>query len=67
MYVLVFILASPGFVGDFFDLASCQSAIHEIYATQANPPGKRLQELEESINIRVSLQKSYICIPKKKG
>ena len=67
MYILVFILGTSGFVGEYFDQASCQNAIREIYTIQANPPGKRMPELEESINIRISLQKSYICIPKHKG
>lgn len=67
MYMLVYILSLPAFLGEYYDLASCQHAIREIYATQANLPGKRAPELEESINLRVSIQKSYICIPKKKG
>ena len=67
MYTLVFILTTPVFLGEYFDLASCQNAIREIYTLQANPPGQRLKEAEESITIRVSTQKSYVCIPKKKG
>jgi hypothetical protein len=67
MYTLVFILATPAFLGEYMGLASCQNAIREIYSIQANPPGRRLPELEESINLRVSMQKSYVCIPKSKG
>lgn len=67
MYTLVFIMATPVFLGEYFDLASCQNAIREIHSFQANPPGKRLPELEESINLRVSVQRSYVCIPKRKN
>lgn len=67
MYTLVFIMTAPVFLGEYFDLASCQNAIREIYAVQVNPPGKRLPELEESITFRANNQKSYVCIPKRKG
>lgn len=67
MYTLVFILATPVFLGQYFDLASCQNAIREIFTVQVNPPNKRLPELEESINFRISTQKSYICLPNKKA
>lgn len=67
MYTLVFILVTPVYLGEYFNQESCQNAIREIYSLLANPPGKRLPELEESINIRVSNQKSYVCIPHKKG
>ena len=66
MYTLLYI-ASMTFLGNYADLPSCQNAIREIYATQANPPGRRLPELEESINIRISTQKTHICVPVKKG
>lgn len=66
MFTLIFIVASPVFLGTYFDFPSCQNAIREIYAMQVNPPNKRLPELEESINFRVSTQKSYVCIPNKK-
>lgn len=66
MYTLVFILVTPVFLGEYSDLGSCQNAIREIYTLLANPPGKRLPELEESITIRINTQKSYVCIPKKK-
>ena len=67
MYTLVFILVTPVYLGEYFNQESCQNAIREIYSLLANPPGKRLPELEESINIRLSNQKSYVCIPHKKG
>ena len=67
MYTLVFILVTPVYLGEYFNQESCQNAIREIYSLLANPPGKRLPELEESINIRTSNQKSYVCIPNKKG
>jgi hypothetical protein len=66
MYTLVFILSTPVFLGEYYNLASCQNAIREIYAFQINPAGQRLPELNESINIRANTQKSYLCIPKKK-
>jgi len=67
MYTLVFILVTPVYLGEYFNQESCQNAIREIYAVQVNPPNKRLPELEESINFRVSTQKSYVCIPYKNG
>lgn len=66
IHTLVFILTTPVFLGTYSDFASCQNAIREIYSMQVNPPNKRLPELEESINFRVSTQKSYVCIPNKK-
>ena len=67
MYILVYILSVPAFLGEYSNLESCQNAIREIYTLQGNPPGQRLKEAEESITFRVSTQKSYGCIPKKKG
>jgi hypothetical protein len=66
MYTLLFI-SSMAYLGTYADLPSCQHAIREIFATQTNPPGKRLPELEESINLRVNTQKTYICVPTKKN
>ena len=66
MYTLLYI-TSMTFLGSYADLPSCQHAIREIYATQVNPPGRRLPELEESINTRISTQKTHICVPVKKG
>ena len=68
-FVLLFVMNSstPAFLGEYSNIESCKNAIYEIYATQTNPPGKRMPELEESINLRISLQKNYVCVPKKKS
>ncbi len=66
MYILVYILSAPAFLGEYSSLESCKNAIREIYTVQTNPPNQRLPELNESINLRISMQKSYVCLPKKK-
>lgn len=66
MYNLV-LVSTMAFLGTYADMPSCQNAIREIFAQKMNPPGQRLPELEESINLRVSVQKTYLCVPAKKG
>lgn len=68
MYTLIFIaLATPAYLGTYANIESCQNAIREIYLAKSNPPNQRLKEVEESIQIRMGMQKEYICIPSKKG
>jgi hypothetical protein len=66
MYNLLFVLASPVFLGQYPNLESCQDAIYEIFATQMNPPGQRIPAVEQSIQIKLKYQKSYLCVPTKK-
>ena len=65
MYTLLFV-TNMAFLGTYADLPSCQSVIREIHAQKLNPPGLRMAELEESINIAVKMQKSLLCVPVKK-
>jgi hypothetical protein len=55
------------FMGTYADLPSCQNAIREVYTLQLNPPGQRLPELNESINLRLATQRVFVCVPVKKG
>lgn len=55
------------FLGNYNDLASCQYAIHEIYATRMNIPGQRNPELEKTIQMQMDLKKEFLCLPAKKG
>jgi hypothetical protein len=73
MYNLIFIFAAnltpgmqPAYLGEYFNLESCQSAIREIYITQINPTRKRIPEIEKNVEIALQFQKSYICLPQKK-
>jgi hypothetical protein len=66
MYTLIFV-SNFLFLGTYADLYSCQNAISEIYTQKANPPGMRLPELEEGINITIKTQKQLLCIPVKKS
>lgn len=66
MYTLIFV-SNFLFLGTYADLYSCQNAIREIYTQKANPPGMRLPELEEGINITIKTQKQLLCIPVKKS
>ncbi len=62
MYTLVF-LANMSLLGTYANLASCQNAMHEIYAVKLNPPGMRMPEIEESIKLRMKYAKEYACLP----
>jgi len=66
MYTLIFV-SSMALLGTYDDLPSCQNAIREIFAQKMNPPGQRLPMLDESINLRVSIQKTHLCVPAKKS
>jgi hypothetical protein len=67
-YILLAVMSMPAvFQGEFTDLASCQNAIHEIYATKMNPPNQRLPEIEEAVKQQLKVQRSFICVPKQKG
>lgn len=65
-YLLLFILNGPAYLGDYKDLASCQSAIREIYTVKVNPPGQRLKELEQTIDLQVKNNKEFLCVRKAK-
>jgi hypothetical protein len=47
-------------------LASCQSAIREVYATKMNAPGQRNPEFEKIIQIQIDNKKEFLCVPIKK-
>jgi hypothetical protein len=66
MYTLLYI-TTMAFMGTYADQASCQNAIREVYTVQLNPPGQRLLELNESINLRLATQRVFVCVPVKKG
>lgn len=65
MYALLFVaLTAPAFMGDYRDLAACQAAVREIYAQRINPPGQRMKELDQSIDLTVRTSKEYLCVKK---
>ena len=68
LYTLLFIMNTPyAYLGDYRDLASCQNAIREIYTIKINPPGQRLKELEQTIDLQVKNNKEFLCVLKVKG
>jgi hypothetical protein len=72
MYNLIYMVVIAqaqlmGFMGEYNDLASCQYAIHEIYATRLNPAGQRNPELEKTIQLYMATKTEFVCIPVKKG
>jgi len=54
------------YLGDYNDLASCQSAIREVYATKMNAPGQRNPEFDKIIQIQIDNKKEFLCVPIKK-
>lgn len=65
MYILLFVLNAPfAYMGDYKDLAMCQNAIKEIYLQRINPPGKRLPELNQTIEIQLTTSKEFLCVKK---
>ena len=66
MYNLLFI-ANFAFMGTYADLPSCQNALYEIYATRMNPAGQRLPEIDKNIQNNLKFEKSFVCVPVKKG
>ena len=65
MFVLLFVATIPfSYLGDYKDSGTCQAAIREIYAQRINPPGQRLKELTETINLAVANQKEFLCVRK---
>ena len=65
MYTLLYI-ANFVFMGTYADLASCQNALYEIYATRQNAPGQRSPEIDKAIQIQLKFEKSFVCVPMKK-
>ena len=66
MYNLLYI-ANFVFMGTYADLPSCQNALYEIYATRMNPAGQRLPEIDKNIQNNLKFEKSFVCVPVKKG
>ena len=66
MYNLLYI-ANFVFLGTYADLPSCQNALYEIYATRMNPAGQRLPEIDKNIQNNLKFDKSFVCVPVKKG
>jgi hypothetical protein len=62
MFTLIF-LANMTVLGTYANMASCQHAMHEVYAVKYNPPGMRMPEVEESIKVRMKYAKEYVCLP----
>lgn len=63
-YILISLILSNGWAVEFDSLASCQNAVREIYAQKINPPGQRLKELEQTIDLQVKTSKEYLCVKK---
>ena len=54
-------------MGTYADLPSCQNALYEIYATRMNVPGQRNPEIDKTIQNNLKFEKSFVCVPVKKG
>lgn len=65
MYTLILVLGSA-YMGTYADLPSCQNAIHKIYEMKINPYHIQNPEIKKAIDLTVSLQREYVCIPKTK-
>lgn len=63
-YILISLILSNGWAVEFDSLTSCQNAVREIYAQKINPPGQRLKELEQAIDLQVKNSKEYLCVKK---
>lgn len=57
-------ILSNGWAVEFDSKAACQDAVREIYAQKINPPGQRLKELEQTIDLQVKNSKEYLCVKK---
>jgi len=66
MFTLL-IISNFAFMGTYADLPSCQNALYEIYATRMNAPGRRTPEVDKVIQTQLKFEKSFICVPVKKG
>ena len=66
MFTLLFI-SNFAFMGTYADLPSCQNALYEIYATRMNAPGQRDPETDKNIQKLLKVEKSFVCVPVKKG
>ena len=54
-------------MGTYADLPSCQNALYEIYATRMNIAGQRSPEIDAVIQRQLKVEKSFVCVPVKKG
>lgn len=68
MHNLLYIVTgmAPVFLGTYVNEPSCQNAIREIYTLQMNPANQRLPEIEKAVDLKIQLQKNYICVPQQK-
>ena len=66
MYNLLYI-ANFVFMGAYADMPSCQNALYEIYATRMNAPGQRNADIDKAIQQILKFEKSFVCVPVKKG
>lgn len=66
MFTLL-IISNFAFMGTYADLPSCQNALYEIYATRMNAVGQRTPEIDKIIQTQLKFEKSFICVPVKKG
>ncbi len=63
-FILISLILSNGWAVEFDSLSACQNAVREIYAQRVNPPGQRLKELEQTIDLQVKTSKEYLCVKK---
>jgi hypothetical protein len=63
-FILISLILSNGWAVEFDSQSACQSAIREIYAQRVNPPGQRMKELEQTIDLQVKTSKEYLCVKK---
>jgi hypothetical protein len=63
-FILISLIVANGWSAEFDNLASCQNAVREIYAQKINPPGQRLKELDQTIDLQVKTSREYLCVKK---
>jgi hypothetical protein len=63
-FILISLILSNGWAVEFDSQLACKNAIREIYAQRINPPGQRLKELEETIDLQIKVSKEYLCVKK---
>lgn len=63
-FILISLILSNGWAVEFDSQSACQNAVREIYAQKINPPGQRLKELEQTIDLQIKGSKEYLCVKK---
>ena len=63
MYTLLYILATPAFLGTYQDLESCKSVVRGIYTARLNMPGVQNIQLDPSIELRIKTSREFLCVP----